>query len=449
MRDLSTSSGAPRRRNPLTQLWLWVVVGLVAGILVGLLAPGFGIQLQPLGTLFVNVIKAIVAPVVFCAIVSGIASVSDLSQVGKVGLRALIYFFAVTGFLMILGLVAAEITRPGAGLNIDIAGLDTSSLAQYTEHQVAGWDYVLEVVPTTLFSAFTEGNILSVLIVSLLFGIALKAVGDAGTGIARGIERFSKVVFKIVGWVLWLSPIGAFGALAYTVSKYSGAVLANLAMLILWFSVTALIVIVFLFGGITLALGLNPLKLVRYLREEVVIGLATVSGEAVLPGMLVKLERLGVDRPVVNVTLPAGYSFNLDGTALYMTFSILFMAQATGTHIGFGTLAGMVALLLILSKGSAGVPGGVLIVLASTMGGIVPVPVAALSLIVGVDRILSEGRTMVTVLGNAVGTLVVARWVGALDLQHARAVLDGRVPAPGSTASADAAELVTASAKSG
>lgn len=393
------------------------------------MAPSFAVGLAPLGTAFVSVMKMIVAPVILCAVIGGIQAVESIGSAGRLGVKALAYFITVTAFLMIVGLLAGHLFQPGAGMNIDPSTLGTKGLPDAVTQHTDGWSFILHVIPTTLFSAFTGDDILAILVISLLIGFAIKAVGKPAEGIARGIENFSKVVFQIVHWVLWISPLGAFGAIAATVGKYGSQSLANLGALVLWFSVTAAVVIVVVFGAITAYTGLNLFKVMRYLKDEIFIGLATVSGEAVLPSMMEKLEHLGVRRDVVRLTLPAGYSFNLDGTALYITMAITFMAQATNTELSIGTQIGMIALLLLISKGSAGVPGGVLIVLASTMGGIVPIPLAALSLIVGVDRLLSEGRTTVTVLGNAVATLVVAKWEKAIDMDRARAILDKK-PAP-------------------
>ncbi len=427
----AVSTAVPRKKKPLlAQLWVWVIIGLLAGVVVGIAAPEFAIGLAPLGTAFVSVMKMIVAPVILCAVVGGIQAVDSIGSAGRLGAKALGYFITVTLFLMIVGLFAGHLFKPGEGMNIDPSTLATDSLPENVTQHADGWGFVLHVIPTTLFSAFTGDDILAILIVSLLIGFAIKAVGEPAAGIARGLENFSKIVFKIVHWVLWISPLGAFGAIAATVGKYGGESLANLGALVLWFTVTAIIVIVVLFGAITAFTGLNLFKLIRYLKDEVFIGLATVSGEAVLPSMMEKLEYLGVRRDVVRLVLPAGYSFNLDGTALYITMAILFMAQATNTDLSVGTQIGMILLLLLISKGSAGVPGGVLIVLASTMGGIVPIPLAALSLIVGVDRLMSESRTTITILGNAVAVLVIGKWEKAIDMDRARAILDKKpVPA--------------------
>jgi len=444
------SSTPPKRAGRLhwlRQLWVQVLLAMAAGVLVGLLWPAAGVRMQPLSDGFVDLMQMIVAPVIFCAVTSGVGKVDTLGRVGRVGVKALLYFFVLTAVCMAIGLAAADLFQPGAGMHVSVSDLDTAHLpAGTTTTHVEVTTFLLSIVPKTMFSAFTDGDILPVLLVSLLFGLALKAVGEPVAGLTRGVEKLTLVVFKIVSWVMRAAPIGAFGGLALTVSKYGVGSLHQLLLLIAIFSLTCVVVIVVVFGGLLRYAGLSLFKLCRYLKEELLIVAATCSSEAVLPRMVWKMENLGASRPIVGLTMPAGYSFNLDGTAIYLTLSSLFLAQALDIHLSFGAQLTMLGIMLLTSKGAAGVPGGAFVVLASSISVAGHIPVAALALIVGIDRFLNEGRIVTTVLGNAVATVFVAKWEKGFDLGRARAVLNGADPGPllppGEAAPRDGIQLV-------
>ncbi|MDW6062871.1 C4-dicarboxylate transporter DctA [Streptomyces sp. FXJ1.4098] len=430
----STPSAAATTRGIgywLRQLWVQVLIGVAAGIVVGAVWPGAAVRMQPFSDGFVGLMKMIVAPVIFCAVVLGVGKVDSIGRVGRVGAKSLLYFVVLTGLCMAVGLVVGNVFQPGAGMHIDASSLSTEDLPEgTTSTHIDLPDFVLSIIPTTMFSAFTEGEILPVMLVSVLFGIGVKAVGEPAHGLLRGVENLSKVVFKVVGWVMRTAPLGAFGGLALTVGKYGIGTLHQLLILIAIFSVTCLVFILVVFGGLLRYTGLNLFKLCRYLKEELLIILATCSSEAVLPRMVGKMEHLGASRPVVGLTLPAGYSFNLDGTAIYLTMSSLFLAQALDIHLSLGEQLTMLGIMMLTSKGAAGVPGGAFVVLASSVSIIGHVPMAALALIVGIDRFLNEGRILTTVLGNAVATIFIAKWEGEFDLERAKAVLDGKDVAP-------------------
>ncbi|MEV4976682.1 C4-dicarboxylate transporter DctA [Streptomyces scopuliridis] len=429
----STSTPAVRRGvgHWLRQLWVQVLVGVAAGIVVGVVWPDVAVEMQPFSDGFVALMKMIVAPVIFCAVTLGVGKVDSIGRVGRVGAKSLVYFVVLTGLCMVVGLVVGNVFQPGAGMHIDASTLSTDDLptgAASTHIDLA--DFVLSIIPTTMISAFTEGEILPVMLVSVLFGIGIKAVGEPAEGLLRGVDNLSKVVFRVVGWVMRTAPLGAFGGLALTVGKYGIGTLHQLLVLIAIFSVTCLVFILVVFGGLLRLTGLNLFKLCRYLKEELLIILATCSSEAVLPRMVDKMEHLGASRPVVGLTLPAGYSFNLDGTAIYLTLSSLFLAQALDIHMSIGAQLAMLGIMMLTSKGAAGVPGGAFVVLASSISIIGHVPMAALALIVGIDRFLNEGRILTTVLGNAVATIFIAKWEGEFDLERAKAVLDGKDVGP-------------------
>jgi len=422
----------------LRQLWVQVLIGVVAGIVVGAAWPGTADQMQLFSDGFVALMKMIVAPVLFCTVVLGVGKVDSIGRVGRVGAKSLVYFVILTGLCMAVGLIVGNVFQPGAGMHIDASSLSTKDLPENaTSTHLNLADFLLSIVPTTMFSAFTEGEILPVMLVSVLFGIGIKAVGEPAEGLLRGVENLSKVVFKVVGWVMRIAPLGAFGGLALTVGKYGIGTLHQLLILIAIFSMTCLLFILVVFGGLLRYTGLNLFKLCRYLKEELMIILATCSSEAVLPRMVDKMTNLGASRPVVGLTLPAGYSFNLDGTAIYLTMSSLFLAQALDIHMSLGAQLAMLGIMMITSKGAAGVPGGAFVVLASSIGIIGHVPMAALALIVGIDRFLNEGRILTTVLGNAVATIFIAKWENEFDLERAKAVLDGKDVPPLTSADED------------
>ena len=414
----------------LRQLWLQVLIATALGVALGLFDPGLGAQMKPLGDGFIALIRMLIAPVIFCTVVHGIARVGELRRAGRVAIKALIYFEAVTTLALIFALVAVDLVRPGARMHIKAAALDAHSITAYVaqaKHQTVP-DFLLGLIPDSLLGALTQPNVLQVLLVSILFGCALSAVGERGAPIVDLVGRLGEVVFRIVGFVMWVAPLGAFGAIAFTVGRFGAGSLAALGALIgEFFAVSALFVLV-VFGAIAWMARISLVRLIVYLRDEVVIVAATTSTETVLPRLMQKLRAAGCDEEVVGLVVPAGYAFNLDGTCLYLVTAAMFLAQATGVQLGLGQQLGLIAVLLISSKGAAGVAGAAFIVLASTLGAVGTIPVVSIALILGVHRLLAEALTFVNLIGNALATVVVCRWEGALD-EAAAAERLGRRPA--------------------
>lgn len=413
-------------------LYVQVLIAIVLGILVGFLFPSFGEGLKPLGDGFIKLIKMLIAPIIFATVVSGIAQMRDTKKVGRVGGKALIYFEVVTTFALVIGLVVANILKPGHGMNVNPATLDTSAISKYTqaagEQSVA--DFLLHIIPNTLVSAFTEGDLLQVLLISVLFGFALTRLGALGQKVLAGIEAVNSAVFVILGFVMRLAPIGAFGAMAFTIGKYGVGTLAQLAYLMVAFYATCLLFVFVVLGLIARFAGFSILKFIRFIKEELLLVLGTSSSESALPRLITKLEYAGANRSVVGLVVPAGYSFNLDGTSIYLTMATLFIAQATNTHLSLGQQLGILGVLLLTSKGAAGVTGSGFITLAATLSAVGHVPVAGLALILGIDRFMSEARALTNFVGNGVATLVIARSEKALDTNRLRRVLDGEVLPP-------------------
>lgn len=428
----STLRAAPHRlRRTCGQLYVQVLGAVVLGALVGALWPSVGTELKPLGDAFIALIRMMIAPLIFCTVVTGIASVESMRSVGRIAGKALLYFELLTSFAMLLGLVVVKVVQPGVGMHIDPSHLSTAGLppeaTQPSEGIVA---FLLSIIPESFLSALTGGEILPVLLISVLFGFGLQAAGDAGAGVLRGVDNVSKVMFLLIRWIMRAAPIGAFGSMAYTVGEFGVGSLSHLGLLVGSFWLSALL---FVFVGLGLVMRLNGLRLLpllRYIREELLIVLGTSSSEPALPRLMSKMQFLGVSKPVVGLTLPAGYSFNLDGTALYLTMGSGFLAQALGVDLSWGQWLGLLLVMLVSSKGAAGVTGSGFVALAATLSAVPHVPVAALALIFGIDRFMSEARALTSVVGNSVATIAVARWEGALDLDRARAVLAGREPAP-------------------
>jgi len=396
-------------------LYVQVLIAIVVGALIGHYAPELGVTLKPLGDGFIRLIKMLIAPIIFCTVVLGIAGMDNLRQVGRVGLYALGYFEIVTTLALIIGLVVVNLVQPGAGMHVDPAALDTARVAAYAgqAREQGSVDFLLNIIPTSMFDAFAKGEILQVLLIALLCGFALQACGAKAAGLRRGIEGFSAVLFRIVGYITKLAPIGAFGAMAFTIGSQGLGALRPLATLMLCFYATCLLFVFGVLGLIARLHGFSIFRLLRELREELLIVLGTSSSESVLPRMMDKLERMGCQRSVVGLVVPAGYSFNLDGTCIYLTMAAIFLAQATDTPMTLGQELVMLGVLLLTSKGAAGVTGSGFIVLAGTLAAVDGPPVAALALILGIDRFMSEARALTNLVGNALATLVVARWTGA------------------------------------
>jgi aerobic C4-dicarboxylate transport protein len=400
------------------KLWFQVLVGMLAGIALGHFAPNTGAAMKPLGDAFIALIRMLIGPVIFCTVVHGIARMNDMARVGRVALKAIVYFEVVTTIALVFALVGVNLVRPGAGMNIDSHALDAKAVASYvaTAHQQSVQDYLLHIIPTTFVSAFTQGEVLPALFVSVLFAFALALTGEAGRPVLTLVESASKVFFRMVGLVMWAAPIGAFGALAFTVGKFGWGSLVQLGALIGEFYGVSLLFVVVVFGLIARAVGVSLLRLIGYIREELLVTAATTSSETVLPALMKKLETLGCEESVVGLVVPTGYSFNLDGTCLYLATAAVFLAQATNTPMDLPAQIGLVLVLLLTSKGAAGVAGAAFVVLAGTLGAVGHVPVASVALVLGIHRLMAEALTFVNVVGNALAAIVVSKSEKAVDL---------------------------------
>jgi aerobic C4-dicarboxylate transport protein len=417
---------AEASKRPLYKsLYAQVLVAIALGVALGQLMPEQAVSMKPLGDGFIKLIKMMIAPIIFCTVVVGIAGVKDMKQVGKTGALALLYFEVASTLALIVGLVVVNLVGPGRGMHVDPKTLDSAAIAQYADPGKLGTtaDFLLNVIPSTVFEGFAKGEVLQVLLFALLFGFALHKLGARGAGLFALIEQFSQVLFAIVGYIMYLAPIGAFAAMAFTIGKYGLGSLLSLGKLMGSFYLTCLLFIFGVLGAVARLHGFNIWRLLRYLREELLIVLGTSSSESVLPRMISKLEALGVERSTVGLIIPTGYSFNLDGTSIYLTMAALFVAQATDTALSLGEQLTLLGVLLLTSKGAAGVTGSGFIVLAATLSSLGQVPVAGLALILGIDRFMSEARALTNLIGNGVATIVVARWTGNVDVAQLEAVL--------------------------
>jgi aerobic C4-dicarboxylate transport protein len=410
-------------------LYFQVVVALIAGVAVGHLYPAIATDLKPLGDVFINGIKMVITPVIFCTIVSGIAGMENLKKVGRVGGKAVLYFELVTTLALVIGMIVANVVHPGAGINADIASLDKGAVAAIADkaHPQTTLQFITSIVPNSVVDSFAKGNLLQVLLFSALFGISLSVMGERGRKAREIVDEFGKALLGVVGLVMKLAPIGAFGAMAFTVGKFGIGTLQQLATLIGAYYLTTLLFVFVVLGSIAKIAGVSLWKLIKYLKEEMFIVLGTASTESVLPQLMQKLEHMGVKRTVVGMVVPTGYSFNLDGAAIYLTMTSLFIAQALNIDLSLWQQLGLLAILLLTSKGGAGVAGAALVALAATLGSTHILPVAGIALVIGVDRLMNEIRALTNLVGNAVAAIVVARWEGELDLHRARAVLNGEV----------------------
>lgn len=420
----------PAKKQPLYKsLYFQVITAIVIGILLGHFLPETGAAMKPLGDGFIKLIKMIIAPIIFCTVVVGIAGMEDMKSVGKTGGYALLYFEVVSTVALIVGLVLVNTLNPGGGMNVDPATLDTKSVAQYTGpgKMQSTTDFLLNIIPNTFTDAFAKGEMLQVLLIAVLFGFALHKFGGRGTLVFDMVEKFAHVLFVIVGYIMKLAPIGAFGAMSFTIGKYGLGSLASLAKLMGTFYLTCLLFIFVVLGGIARFHGFSIWKFIKYIKEELLIVLGTSSSESVLPRMMAKMENLGVRKSTVGLVIPTGYSFNLDGTSIYLTMAAVFIAQATNTPLTLIQEITLLAILLLTSKGAAGVTGSGFIVLAATLSAVGNVPVAGLALILGVDRFMSEARALTNLIGNGVATVVVGKWTNDLNADRMRAVLDNEV----------------------
>lgn len=413
---------APKKRDT---LYLQVLVGIFLGGLLGWWKPDWGVAVQPLGDGFIKLIKMLIAPIIFTTVVAGIAGMGDLKRMGRVGLKALVYFEIVTTLALVIGLVVVNVFQPGSGMHATAATLDTKSVASYIKagETQSTKEFLLHVIPNTFVGAFSEGEILQVLLLAILSGCALSRIGEHGRPVINLINEIARMIFGIVAIVTRLAPLGAFGAMGFTIGKYGLHALVSLGQLLATVYVTCAIFILLVLGGIARAAGFSLWRVLKYVKEEIFIAVGTSSSESALPGLMDKMERIGCARPVVGVVVPAGYSFNLDGTCIYMTAAALFLAQATDTPLTLAQQIGLLLVMLLTSKGAAGVTGSGFIVLAATLQSTGKIPVASLAIVYGIDRFMSEIRTLTNFIGNTVGTLVVARWDGALDLSKAGEIL--------------------------
>ena len=420
---------AENRRQPYYKsLYVQVLAGIVLGVLVGILWPSRGEAMRPLGDGFIKLIRMLIAPIIFTTITVGIAQMGHMKDVGRIGLRALIYFEVVSTLALVIGLIVVNILQPGSGLLVTASEADIRAAASYgaaASHSPGLADFLLNIIPTTMVDAFARGDILQVLLVSTLSGVAMLSLGERVRPLVGVLEQVSQTLFAIVGIVMRAAPIGALGAMAFTVGRYGVETLFSLGKLMGGVYATCLLFVIIVLGSILRVVGLRLLPFLRYIGEEILIVLGTSSSESALPRLMVKLERLGCSKPVVGLVVPAGYSFNLDGTAIYMTMAAIFVAQASGVHLSAREQLGVLAILLLTSKGAAGVAGSGFITLAATLAAIPSIPSAALALLLGIDRFMSEARSITNLIGNAVATVAVAWWDDALDLRLAREVLAG------------------------
>ncbi|RZJ01359.1 MAG: dicarboxylate/amino acid:cation symporter [Brevundimonas sp.] len=422
---------APGVRKPFyLSLYFQVLTAIVLGGVIGHFWPEFGKDLKPLGDAFIKLVKMIIAPVIFITIATGIAGMRDLGRVGRVAAKAFGYFFVFSTLALIIGLIIANVVQPGRGLNIDPATLNAGAVAQYAQaaHETTIVGFLSGIIPTTLISPFVEGNILQTLFVSILFGIAMAIVGDVAAPVQRALESLGQIVFKLVAILMKAAPIGAFGAFAFTIGAYGIDSIANLLALIATFYVTSLIFVLGVLGAVCWANGFSIFRLIGYLKEELLLVLGTSSSEAALPSLMQKLERAGAPKSVVGLVVPTGYSFNLDGTNIYMTMAALFIAQAMNIELTLWQQISLLLVAMISSKGAAGITGAGFITLAATLAVVPDVPVAGMALILGIDRFMSECRALTNFVGNAVATLVVARWEGELDRPALHAALGSPPP---------------------
>ena len=409
-------------------LYFQVWCAIVVGILLGYLDPQLAQRMKPLGDAFIKVIRMLIAPIIFCTVVHGIVGMKDLKKVGRVAVKALIYFEAITTLALLVGLLAVNLWRPGAGMNVDPATIDTSSIQTYTTQagQQSVAEFLMHIIPATLVGAFADGEILQVLFFSVLFAFALSLVGERGKPLVTLIDVVSQALFRIVGIVMVVAPLGAFGAMAFTVGAYGIASLLSLGKLVIGFYATCLLFVFLVLGPVARLGGFSIWTLIAHIKEEILVVFGTSSSESVLPRIMAKLEDLGCEESIVGLVIPAGYSFNLDGTCLYLVTATVFLAQATNTHLTPAQQIGIVAVLLLTSKGAAGVAGAAFVVLASTLSTIGTVPVASIALVLGIHRFMGEALAVTNLVGNSVATIVIARWEGALDGERMRSRLQKR-----------------------
>jgi aerobic C4-dicarboxylate transport protein len=425
MTDIGETEKKAGRFGLAGQLWFQVLVATFAGILLGHFAPGIGVAMKPFGDAFIKLIRMMIAPIIFVTVVHGIAGMNDMKSVGRVALKSIIYFEAITVAALVVGLIAVDLWRPGVGMNIDASTIGTASIKSYVvaAHDQSISGYFMDIIPDSFAGAFTEAHVLQVLFVAVLFGIALASIGERAKPVLAVVESASQAFFRIIGYIMYFAPIGAFGGIAFTVGQFGTASLLSLGNLIIEFFVVCLVFTFVVLGGIAHWCGVSLWRLLGYLWDEIVIVAATTSTETVLPRLIQKMRKAGCEESVVGFVIPAGYSFNLDGTCLYLTTVAVFLAQATNTHLTLWQELGLIAVLLLTSKGAAGVAGAAFVVLAATLNTTGTIPVASIALILGIHRILAEGLTFVNLIGNSLATIVIAKWEGKLDKKTLAAVV--------------------------
>ncbi|GJE10088.1 C4-dicarboxylate transporter DctA [Methylobacterium longum] len=407
----------------LSRLYIQVFIAIILGALVGYFLPGVGITLQPLADGFIKLIKMLLAPVIFGTIVVGVAKMGNLKEVGRIGVRALLYFEVVSTLALVIGLVVVNVMQPGAGMNIDATHINGSAIAGYAkaaEAQPGFVGFLMDIIPTTMVDAFAKGAMLQIILISVLLGVALVQAGEHGKPVVVVIDSLLDALFRIVAMVMRLAPIGAGAGVAFTISKYGFGTVWSLAYLMLGVYITSIVFVVVVLGTVCIWTGFSLTKVLGYFKDEILITFGTCSTEAVMPRMMVKLERLGCEKSVVGLVLPTGYTFNADGTCIYLTMAAIFVAQATNTPLGIGDQLVVLGVLLLTSKGSAGVAGAGFVTLAATLSSIHTVPVAGLVLLLGVDRFMNEARAVTNLIGNAVATIAIAKWEGAFDATKAQ-----------------------------
>ncbi len=414
----------------LKQLWFQVLIGMAVGIALGWARPGLGAEMKPLGDAFIALVRMMIGPIIFCTVVHGVAGMNDMRRVGRVALKALLYFEGITTIALFFALAAVNLWKPGAGMNVDASRLDTSAIASYTAqaHQQGVAAFLLHIIPRTFTSAFVDGSVLQALFVSLLFAFGLTLAGEHARPVFRLVEGLNRVFFRVVGLIMWAAPAGAFGAMAFTVGAFGAHTLVALGQLIGEFFLICGLFVAAVFGLVARLAGISLWRLLAYIRDEILVVLATTSTETVLPAVMAKLERLGCEESVVGLVIPTGYSFNLDGTCLYLATVTVFLAQATNAELSFVQQLGLMAVLMLTLKGAAGVAGAAFVVLAATLSTIGTIPVAAIALVLGIHRVLAEALVFVNIVGNALATIVVAKWDGAVDLARLEAAVGLRAP---------------------
>jgi aerobic C4-dicarboxylate transport protein len=427
MRSPSLDTPSPTKGGLLGSLYVQVLIGIALGVLLGVVRPELAAEMKPLGDAFIKLVKMLIAPIVFTTVVVGIGQMGAMKDVGRVGFRALVYFEVVSTIALVVGLIVVFLVKPGVGMHVDPSTLDTKAVSAYTSGaaHTGAVDFLLNIIPDSVVGAFAKGDILQVLLFSVLFGLAMLHLQPGSAALVGMLEAFAHGLFAVVGLVMRLAPIGAFGAMAFTIGKYGVGTLLSLGKLMAAVYITCLLFVLVVLGGILWWCGFSIIKLIRYVREELLIVLGTSSSESALPRVMAKMERLGCSKSVVGLVVPTGYSFNLDGTAIYMTMAAVFVAQATDVSLSLWDTMSILGLLLVTSKGAAGVTGSGFITLAATLAAVPSIPVAGLTLLLGVDRFMSEARALTNLVGNVVATLVVAKWDGALDEARAHRILDG------------------------